>query len=215
MQFDQKDRGFSFRKEAALDMRMDPSLPLSARDLINKWSEEQLGRIFREYGEEPFWKISARAIVEARKKNPIETTTELATLLEKVISKQKSHLHVATRVFQALRMAVNDELKSIESGIKKALGFLSQNGRIGVLSFHRLEDRIVKHIFQEASKPLKNLQGFEIAPPMFDLLYKKPMVPSVEEIRRNRRSRSAKLRFARKKGQGVYEAPESLDSLSL
>ena len=214
MQFDQQSRGFSFRKEARLDMRMDPSSPVSAYELINQWSESELGRIFREYGEESAWKASARAIVQARKEGPIETTTQLSSIIEKVLGPQRSPLHVATRIFQALRMSVNEELKSIEQGIKKALSHLAQHGRIGVLSFHRLEDRIVKHLFQDAARPLKNLQGFQIEAPMFELLNKKPLIPTMEEIRRNRRARSAKLRFGKKISERKYEGPSSLESFS-
>lgn len=194
MQLDQGERGFSFRKKARLDMRMNPLNPLSAYEIVNEWTEKELGRIFRELGEERSWKKAALAITQARAKRPIETTTELAELIEQTIPRKGGGTHVATQIFQALRMSVNDELHAIEKGIKKALAFLCAGGKMGVLSFHSLEDRIVKHIFQEAAKPLRNLQGFKIDEPMAQLLSKKPLLPTLREIKKNPRSRSAKLR---------------------
>lgn len=199
MQFDQEKRGFSFSKEGPLDMRMDPSSSLTAMEIVNQWSEEKLGVLFREYGEERNWKRAAKAVVLARRKKRIETTTELSNILLTSVKKRRK-IHPATLIFQALRIAVNRELESIQEGIKKALHFLTSKGRIGVISFHRLEDRIVKNIFRSASKPLKNLQEVRDTQllPMMKLLSKSPIIPTRREVRENRRARSAKLRLAEK-----------------
>ncbi|MBF5059797.1 hypothetical protein NEPTK9_001315 [Candidatus Neptunochlamydia vexilliferae] len=191
MQLDEGERGFSFMKEGPLDMRMDPSTGITAKEIVNRWSEKDLGKLFQEYGEERRWRQAARAIVEARRKKTIETTTELADILAKGIGRSKKKLHPATLVFQALRISVNRELESIEEGVSHALEMLAPGGRIGVLAFHRLEDRIVKNLFRTAAKPLK-----KHLEPMLKLLTKKPLVPSLHESRINRRARSAKLRAA-------------------
>lgn len=197
MQFDQDSRGFSFQKDGPLDMRMDPTNPVSAKEVVNELSEEELGTIIRDLGEDKFWRKSARAIVEARKRKPIETTKELSNAIEKDIP-GRTKIHPSTKIFQALRIYVNKELESIEASIKKAIDLLAPGGRIGVLSFHSLEDRIVKNIFRDAATPLKNLEGRKISEPVLRNLTKKPLIPSLNEIRMNRRSRSAKLRFAEK-----------------
>ena len=200
MQLDKQEKGFSFNKEGPLDMRMDPSEPLTAREIVNGWSEEKLGEIFREFGEEPRWKKAAKMIVEARKKNSIETTKELADLIAQNLGKGfKKKLHPATLIFQALRICVNRELESIQQALPKALEFLSMGGRIGVMSFHRLEDRIVKALFKkEASIPAQNKYREYIQKPMLKLWNKKPLEASPKEVRENPRARSAKLRFAQK-----------------
>lgn len=200
MQLDEKGRGFSFLKEGPLDMRMDPSSDLTAKEIVNKWSEKDLGKLFQEYGEERQWRKAARAIVEARRKKTIETTTELAEILSSSVGRSKKKLHPATLVFQALRIAVNRELESVEIGVKEALSILAPGGRIGVLSFHRLEDRIVKNLFRVASKPLKKMAEMKETHlyPLLKLIHKKPLVPSLHESRINRRARSAKLRVAEK-----------------
>ncbi|NGX50885.1 MAG: Ribosomal RNA small subunit methyltransferase H [Chlamydiae bacterium] len=190
MQLDEKERGFSFMKEGPLDMRMDPSSDLTAREIINRWSEVDLAKLFRDY-EERRWKQAARAIVRARRKKEIETTSELAAILSESIGRTRKKLHPATLVFQALRITVNQELASIEEGVREAVNLLKPGGRIGVLSFHRLEDRIVKNIFRSLSKPLKEMRA-----PLLKLLSKKPLIPSLQECRENRRARSAKLRLA-------------------
>jgi 16S rRNA (cytosine1402-N4)-methyltransferase len=195
MQLDQGEKGFSFMKEGPLDMRMDPDTDLTAADVVNHYSEDKLGEIFRELGEEPQWKKAARAIACAREEKPFKTTTQLSELLSKVLGfKRRGHLHPATLVFQALRIFVNAELEAIEQGIVKALKFLAPQGRIGALSFHRLEDGIVKWIFRSACyRPKdKSSTGF------LKILTKKPWTASFEEIKNNRRSRSAKMRFAEK-----------------
>lgn len=192
MQFDQGYKGFSFSKEGPLDMRMDPDDDVTAKEIVNKYSEQKLGEIFREFGEEPHWKKAAKAVVEARHKKPIETTQQLAALLMDALGfKRGGRLHPATLVFQALRIAVNKELDAIQNGLTKALGFLSHGGRAGAISFHSLEDRIVKNIFRQACQRSKKdgPAGF------MKLLTKKPLVPTYAEMRANPRSRSAKMRF--------------------
>ncbi len=197
MQIDEDERGFSFQKDGPLDMRMDPTSDLTAADVVNRYSEEELGRIFRELGEEKLWRRGARAIIEARKRKPIHTTIACAEAIEKAIPRT-GKLHPATRIFQAIRIYVNKELESIEGTIKKAIQVLAPNGKIGVISFHSLEDRIVKNVFRDASKPLTNLVGKVVGEPQLKLLTKKPIVPTLKETRINRRSRSAKMRFAKK-----------------
>ena len=200
MQFDQGKRGFSFSKEGPLDMRMDASESLTARKVVNSWPEKQLGELFRDVGEEPKWRQAAKAIVKARDKKPIETTTDLAEIVTEAMGGQRKRLHPATLVFQALRVCVNRELESMQQGIQKAIRFLTTGGRIGVISFHSLEDRIVKNIFKEASKPLKKfaVEGKELYIPLLEVLTKKPLTCSRKEQRRNPRARSAKTRFAQK-----------------
>jgi len=198
MQLDEEKRGFSFLREGPLDMRMDPSTGITAKEIVNKWSERDLANLFREYGEERRWRQAARAIVEARRKKTIETTTELAEILSQSIGRSKKKLHPATLVFQALRICVNRELDSIEEGVKSALQILAPGGRIGVLAFHRLEDRIVKNLFRTASRPIKKMIEMKETHiyPMLKLLTKKPLIPTFQESRTNRRARSAKLRVA-------------------
>lgn len=200
MQLDQGEKGFSFIKDGPLDMRMDPSGSLTARNVVNQWSQDKLEWLFRQYGEEKKWKQAARAIVEARKKTPIETTKQLADLITTTIGKGvKKKLHPATLVFQALRICVNHELESLQLALPKAIEALRIGGRIGVMSFHRLEDRIVKSIFQSASaRPVKReaKKKVYLPQPLLKLLTKKPIVASQREVKMNRRARSAKLRFA-------------------
>jgi 16S rRNA (cytosine1402-N4)-methyltransferase len=193
MQFDEDFRGFSFQKEGVLDMRMDPTSDITAKDVVNDLSEEDLGAMFRDLGEERFWRRGARAIVDARRKKEISTTTELSSVIEKAIPR-KGAIHPATRIFQAIRIYINKELESIEGSLKKAIDVLAPGGKIGVLSFHSLEDRIVKNVFRDAAKSIKGLDKA----PILEILTKKPRIPTPTERRINRRSRSAKLRFAEK-----------------
>ena len=152
MQLDQGEKGFSFSKEGPLDMRMDPTWGITAAEIVNHWPEKKLGEIFRDYGEERRWRPVAKAIVDARRKKKFETTTQLAEFISSVIgSRPGSKLHPATLIFQALRICVNTELESLQKGLSKAIEKLSPGGRIGVISFHSLEDRIVKNIFRQAS----------------------------------------------------------------
>jgi 16S rRNA (cytosine1402-N4)-methyltransferase len=195
MQLDKGYKGFSFSKEGPLDMRMDPTADLTAKEVVNSWPEQELGNLFRDLGEEPRWRRAAKAIVEARRKKQIQTTTQLAEIISSALKTPlKGKWHPATLIFQALRMFVNKELDAIAEGISKAVHLLSKGGKIGVMSFHSLEDRIVKNIFKEASsKPKKGTQGPN---PLLRLLTKKPMTPAFKEVKENPRSRSAKLRFA-------------------
>lgn len=198
MQFDKGYKGFSFSKEGPLDMRMDPTGAVTAKEIVNGWSESNLGALFRDCGEEPRWRRAAKAIVEARRKKKIETTTELSAVISSALKTPlKGKWHPATLIFQALRMCVNKELDAIAEGVSKAVHFLSPGGRLGVISFHSLEDRIVKGIFKQASARPK--KGDKEAPmPCLKLLTKKPLEASRKEVLSNPRARSAKLRFAEK-----------------
>lgn len=197
MQLDQGERGFSFMREGPLDMRMDPTTEITAADVVNSYSEEKLGTIFREMGEEPHWKKAARAIVSERQRQPFRTTQQLASLLKSVLGfKKKGRLHPATLIFQALRIFVNDELHAIEQGLSKALELLAPKGRVGTISFHSLEDRIVKNMFRTACFRSKNKQAGGFGTGFLHLLTKKPWTASLDDP--NPRARSAKMRFAEK-----------------
>lgn len=190
MQLDRAEKGFSVYKEGPLDMRMDTSQELTAELVVNTFSEKELGNIFRELGEEPRWRRAAKAIVEARKKKKIKTTTDLTESLKHVLTwsgRKGKKIHPMTLVFQALRIFVNDELGVIKEALPIAIDLLGPGGRLGVISFHSLEDRIVKHVFKQYALEKKVL-----------LLTKKPQIADLAEIRRNPRSRSAKLRFIEK-----------------
>ena len=181
---DHPERGFSFRNTANLDMRMNQQQSLTAGDIINEWDEKELADIFFKYGEERLSRRIARRIVEKR---PFDTTTELANAIAYSVPPKYRHgrIHPATRVFQALRIAVNDELKVLETLIEKAPNALIPGGRIAIISFHSLEDRPVKHGLRNS--------------PLLRILTKKPIIATEEEIKQNPRSRSAKLRIAEKK----------------
>jgi 16S rRNA (cytosine1402-N4)-methyltransferase len=180
---DQAERGFSFRQAASLDMRMDRGRSLTAADVINNWDEAELANIFFKYGEERLSRRIARRIVERR---PLHTTTELADAIASSVPPKYRYgrIHPATRVFQALRIVVNDELKSLETFLDKAPNALVPGGRIAIISFHSLEDRPVKHGLRNS--------------PLLKVLTKKPIIAQEEEIGKNPRSRSAKLRIAEK-----------------
>lgn len=203
MQLDQAHKGFSFSKEGPLDMRMNPASQLTAQEIVNSWPEEELGKIFREFGEEPRWRRAAAAIASARKNHEISTTSELADILVQALGYQgKKRLHPATLVFQALRISVNDELGSLERALHAAIEHLSPGGRMGVISFHSLEDRIVKNVFKaEGKTPHVNRQSKKklIPSPKLRLLTKKPLIPTESEARVNPRARSAKLRFVERR----------------
>jgi len=210
-QLDTPERGFSYQHDAPLDMRMDQTQELTAYHIVNEWPYEELVRIFFRYGEEHFSKQIARKIELARKKAPIETTGQLAELIKEAIpaSRRRTGGHPAKRVFQAIRIAVNDELGAIEESLTDAIDLLRVGGRISVITFHSLEDRIVKTIFKEASSLPELPPGLPIIPdeyqPVLKLITKKPIVPSKEEILANNRARSAKLRISEKiheKGRG-------------
>lgn len=197
MQFDTAHKGFSFSKEGPLDMRMDPQGDLTAEDIVNTWPENTLGDLFREYGEEKGWRQAARAIVFARKKQKIKTTTQLAEILMETLHQRKGKLHPATLVFQALRICVNKELDAIQEALGKAIRYLAPGGRVGVISFHSLEDRIVKNVFRTASY-LSREEKRSGMTALLKLLTKKPLEAALKEIRFNPRARSAKMRFAEK-----------------
>ncbi len=186
-QFDEGARGFSFQKEASLDMRMGTSLSVKAADLVNGLTKGELMELFTKLGEEPFAKRIAEEIVKARENKPIETTTELAQIAIKGYPRGFHKIHPATKIFQALRIAVNDELNSLKTALPKAVALLKKNGRLSVISFHSLEDRIVKEFLNECEE--KGLGK---------VVTKKPIVPTEEEINANPRSRSAKLRVFEK-----------------
>ncbi len=185
MQIDMGERGFSFREDGPLDMRMDPSEKISAFDLVNDLSEKELARILFEYGEERFSSRIASVIVRTRAARQIKTTKELADLISGAVPRGYDHarIHPATRSFQALRVAVNHELDALSTGIKQAFERLKKNGRMCVISFHSLEDRIVKDMFRELDREGRA-----------KILTKKPLRPSDEEASANSRARSARLR---------------------
>lgn len=191
-------RGFSFSKDAPLDMRFDMDADFSAYDVINSYKEDDLVRIFSEYGEERFSKRIAKKIVEQRKISPIKSTLELANLIVSSTPKIKSHIHPATRVFQAVRIEVNGELKNVNIILNEVLDLLDVGGIISVISFHSLEDRLVKTILKKEAQNCRcNNLICTCKPPRIELLTKKPILPTDEEIRVNPPSRSAKLRAAK------------------
>jgi len=195
------ERGFSFSKEAPLDMRFDQESDFTAYDVVNGYSEEDLVRIFSEYGEEHFSKRIARSIIEQRKKAPLKTTTELANLIVSCTPHTKSSIHPATRVFQAIRIEVNQELKNVKSALNDVLDLLEIGAIISVISFHSLEDRIVKQFFKYHSTRChcdKTQMICTCPPPKLELVNKKPIMASDKELGENPPSRSAKLRVARK-----------------
>lgn len=200
-QIDTAERGFSFQNDAELDMRMDKTLPLTAKEIVNSYSREKLTKIFREFGEEKnAWKISGQ-IFQVRKTKLIETTSELVEVISKV-SGGRFLTKTLARIFQALRIEVNQELESLKIALGSAAKLLAKGGRVGVISYHSLEDRIVKEFFRYESKdcvcppemPICNCDKVST----INILTKKPILPSQEEISKNSRARSAKLRIAEK-----------------
>lgn len=200
MQFDTAERGFSFRYDAPLDMRFNANgSALTAGDIINTWSASELANIFYTYGEEKHGRKLARDIVSAR---PFETTQQLAEFISsKMPNRHKMNIHPATRIFQALRIAVNDELNTVEKVLPIAIDMLKSGGRFAVISFHSLEDRIVKHAFKEASTEIiapPGMASIEEKEATVKLLTRKPITPSEAELVANPRSRSSKLRVIEK-----------------
>lgn len=199
-QLTKQERGFSFSKEAPLDMRFNTDSDFSAYDVVNTYSEDALVKIFSEYGEERFSKRIAKKITEQRKIKKIETTTELADLIVNCTPKIKSSIHPATRVFQAIRIEVNQELQNVKNTLNDVLDLLDFGAIISVISFHSLEDRVVKQIFKYHSTRChceKNQMICHCPPPILELVNKKPIMASEQEIKENPPSRSAKLRIAR------------------
>lgn len=200
-QFDDPERGFSYRANAPLDMRMNTSQKLSAKTVVNEWSEQKLKRILRRYGEERFAGRIAHDIVERRQKHPIETTFELVDVIKEAIpaAARRHGGHPAKRSFQAIRVAVNDELGALEDSLEAALDLVNVSGRISVITFQSLEDRLVKTMFKEKTSLPDDLPaGLPVIPaemqPHFKLVNRKPIEPSPAELERNHRSHSAKLR---------------------
>ena len=193
-------RGFSFMKNAELDMRMDLNNPLTAKYIVNNYKLEDLTNIFYKYGEEDFSKSIASSIVKARKNTEINTTLELVEIIKQGVPyKYFVTKHPERRIFQAIRIEVNDELNVLSSSINDAIDMLKPGGRLCVITFHSLEDRIVKKIFKEKSEVNDLVKGLPIIPeeyrPIIKLINKKPILPSNEELDENSRSKSAKLRI--------------------
>ena len=199
-QLTKQERGFSFSKEAPLDMRFNMDSDFSAYDVVNGYSENDLVKIFSEYGEERFSKRIAKAIIENRKVRPINTTTELAQLIVNSTPKVKTSIHPATRVFQAIRIEVNQELQNVKNTLNDVLDLLDFGAIISVISFHSLEDRVVKQAFKYHSTRChceKNQLICHCPPPILELVNKKPIMAAEDEVKENPPSRSAKLRVAR------------------
>ena len=198
-QLDEKERGFSYHQDAKLDMRMDRDQPFSAYELVNTYSEGQLVDIFYRFGEEKFSRSIARAIVKKRATHPIETTLELAEVIKNAVPERvRREKHPARKVFQAIRIEVNHELDILEKSIKDALTLLKPHGRLAVITFHSLEDRIVKNIFKEVTTVDDMVKGLPDIPIEYQKNYRlvnaKAIVPGKEELSENNRARSSKLR---------------------
>lgn len=204
MQIDQPERGFSFQKDGPLDMRMECAGP-SAADLVNGLPEAELADILWRFGEERHSRRLARAIVADRKSQPFTSTKQLAELVRRIVPKSKDGIDPATRAFQGLRIAVNDELGEVERGLQAAEKMLVPGGRVAVVSFHSLEDRLVKDFLRGgsglAAKPSRHLPVGLPTPPRFRLIAKKPIIASPAELQANPRARSAKLRVAERLGE--------------
>lgn len=203
-QLDQAERGFSYHQDAPLDMRMDTQSPLTAKEVVNDWPYEKLVKIFYRYGEEKFSKQIARKIEKARETAPIETTGELVELIKEAIPApaRRKGGHPAKRTFQAIRIAVNDELDAVGESLEKAIDLLNVNGRISVITFHSLEDRIVQSIYKDRARGPQLPPGLPVLPTEYmaelKIITRKPILPSEEELEQNNRARSAKLRIAEK-----------------
>jgi 16S rRNA (cytosine1402-N4)-methyltransferase len=197
MQLDAAERGFSFRLDGPLDMRFDPAQPLTAAELVNDLAEDELADLLRRYGEEPRARRVAQAIVAAR---PLQRTSELAETVARMSGRPRSGIHPATQTFQALRIAVNDELTALREGLEQALALLAPGGRLAVISFHSLEDRQVKEFFRRESRdclcPPEQLVCTCGHRAVLRLITRKPLRPDEAEVSRNPRARSARLRVA-------------------
>lgn len=208
-QLDVRERGFSYRDDAPLDMRMDQSQALSAREIVNSWSEDELNRILRDYGEEKWARQIARVICDRRGQSPIETTDDLVRIIDAAIPKKfraKDGSHPARRSFQALRIAVNDELDPLEPALRELVSMLRPGGRICVITFHSLEDRIVKNCFRNLADPCTCPKNLPVCvcgkKPQIRLMSRKPVTASAQELEANPRARSASLRVAEKLPEG-------------
>ncbi|MGX7232133.1 16S rRNA (cytosine(1402)-N(4))-methyltransferase RsmH [Enterococcus italicus] len=207
-QLDEAERGFSYHQDALLDMRMDQSASFSAHDLVNTYSYNELVKIFFRYGEEKFSKQIAREIERVRANQPIETTSELVEIIKTAIPApaRRKGGHPAKRIFQAIRIAVNDELGAVEESLEQAIELLAIHGRISVITFHSLEDRLVKNMFKEYSQVKELPPGLPVIPdeyqPMLTVINRKPITASELELEENNRSRSAKLRIVEKVKEG-------------
>lgn len=203
-QLDEAERGFSYHQDAPLDMRMDQQASLTAYEVVNSYSYHELVKIFFRYGEEKFSKQVAREIERVREQQPIETTGELVEIIKTAIPApaRRKGGHPAKRIFQAVRIAVNDELGAVEESLEQAIELVGLHGRISVITFHSLEDRIVKTMFKEFSTIQDLPPGIPVVPeefqPELKLITRKPILPSAEELAENNRSRSAKLRIVEK-----------------
>lgn len=202
-QLDERERGFSYKQDAPLDMRMNQEAALTAYQVVNQYPYNDLVRIFFKYGEDKFSKQIARKIEQAREIKPIETTTELAEIIKsaKPAKELKKKGHPAKQIFQAIRIEVNDELGAADESIQQAIDLLAVGGRISVITFHSLEDRLTKQLFKEAST-VDVPKGLPFIPddlqPKLELVSRKPILPSKQELEANNRAHSAKLRVARK-----------------
>lgn len=192
VQLDRSERGFSFSHDGPLDMRMDTTTGETAADLVADLSEADLADVIYQYGEERQSRRIAKAIVDARKVSTIDSTEQLASIIEAAIGRHGKH-HPATKTFQALRIAVNDELGALERMLPRATSQLKPGGRLAIITFHSLEDRVVKNYFRSLVKPLKNDMGHDVSVPEFRLVTKKP-ISGLDEKDFNPRARSAKLR---------------------
>ncbi len=207
MQLDDPERGFSFRGDGPLDMRMGPDEQRTAADIVNQDSEDELTRILYRFGEERWARRIAQFIVEARERRPVRTTGELAKIVENAVpaGARRGRKHPARKTFQALRIAVNNELEDLKEGIAEGIGSLAPSGRIVVLAYQSLEDRIVKSTFNSLARGSDYPPGHPLdKPPILEVLTRKPVRPTPEEIEENPRCGSAKLRAAlRREGQDV------------
>lgn len=198
-QLDDATRGFSYHEDARLDMRMNKDNPLSAYEVVNNYKKEELARIFKKYGEDKFSNNIAKKIVEYRSEKPIETTLELVEIIKSAVPmKFRKDKHPARQIFQAIRIEVNHELDVLEPALEQALSLIKVGGRVAVITFHSLEDRIVKQIFKEKCRIDDKVKGLPNIPeeylPDFKLVVNKAILPSEEELTNNNRARSAKLR---------------------
>ncbi|MBF0136417.1 MAG: 16S rRNA (cytosine(1402)-N(4))-methyltransferase RsmH [Magnetococcales bacterium] len=202
-QLDIPERGFSFQTDGPLDMRMNPARGASAADLVNRLGQDELADLVFRNGEERYARRVARAIIAARRQTPLTTTRQLAKLLERTVPGKRGDIHPATRTFQALRIAVNDELGELRSGLVSGLACLKPGGRMAVISFHSLEDRLVKETFRQGARP-SHVGDPKLPPPLTSvvpeptvrLITRKPWLPTAAEVQKNPRARSARMRVA-------------------